>query len=166
MSELLNHKNVQKIIKPFLDNGYRVKSFKPNFESPVYSEATPRDEDCLAIFSASHLTNEDKAKWNIKEFKLAGKVDCASGHGLTEYHIVEFEADEHIGYMVLKVMNGVFVKKGKIVTKEYDVKLFEAGFTSKKFYDHFGVYKVLNQTEFNDYKKFQQKTNPNSFLLR
>lgn len=166
MSELINHKNVQKLIKPFIDNGYKVKSFKSNYESPVYSEATPRDEECVTIFSASSLSNEDKEKWSVKEFMLAGKLESASAIGLTEYHIVEFEADEHVGYMVLKVKNGVFINKGKVITKENDVKLFEAGFTSKKFYDHFGEYTVFNQKEFNDWKKYQQRTNPNTFLLR
>jgi len=167
MNELLDNKNVQKLIKPFIDNGYVVKSFEHNFESPIYSENTPRDEDCVVIFGQDLMSDDDRKKWNVKEFKIGGKLESASATGTTEYFIVEFEADEHLGYMVLKVKNGVFIQGGnKIVTKTNDVKLFEVGFVSKKFFEHFGEYKVLNQKEFNDWKKYQQKSNPNTFLLR
>jgi len=166
MNELINNKAVQKLIKPFLDNGYKVKSFKRNYESPIYSENTPRDCNTISIFGSEALTEKEKKDWNVKEFKLRG-IDSANGKGTTDYYVVEFEANEHLGYMVLKVNNGVFIKGGnKVVTKSNDVKLFEVGFVSKKHFDYFGDYRILNQKEFNSYKKYQQKTNANRFLLR
>ncbi len=166
MNELINNKAVQKLIKPFLDNGYKVKSFVNYYESPIYSENTPRDCDTIAFFDSKALTEQQKKDWNVKEIKLKG-TDTSSSIGTTNYYLVEFEADEHLGYMVLKVNNGVFIIGGnKVVTKTNDVKLFEVGFVSKKSFNYSGEYRVLNQKEFNSWKKYQQKRNANRFLLR
>lgn len=158
--EIVNDKKARKVIDRFVDMGYEVTKsglFKDNF---VWTEKDYRDEIRLNVGKVD-VSENVKEKRNIRDSVVFG-VETNTSTGKTTFYTVELESETHIGYIIFKVKDGIFLNKSKTqFNREVnnEVVLCEVGWTSKKSYEHWGEYRTHTQTSWNQLVRQSDRMN-------
>tara|TARA_Y100000052_G_C2894587_1_gene53064 strand:- start:45 stop:560 length:516 start_codon:yes stop_codon:yes gene_type:complete len=169
--DITKTKEAKKIISKFAEVDYKVVSagkFNDGNENFVWTEKDYKDEICTNV-GMTQVSDEVKKKRNIKSKKIFG-VDSETSYNTTTHYTIKFESDDMMGYVILKVRDGIFLNKARNqFTRELnnEVSLCEVGWSSKAMFKDWGYSRQYSAKVWNDLLKQSKRFNDGTpYFLR
>ena len=169
--DITKTKEAKKIISKFAEVDYKVVSagkFNDGNENFVWTEKDYKDEICTNV-GKTQVSDEVKKKRNIKSKKIFG-VDSETSYNTTTHYTIKFESDDMMGYVILKVRDGIFLNKARNqFTRELnnEVSLCEVGWSSKAMFKDWGYSRQYSAKVWNDLLKQSKRFNDGTpYFLR
>ena len=169
--DITKTKEAKKIISKFAEVDYKVVSagkFNDGNENFVWTEKDYKDEICTNV-GKTQVSDEVKKKRNIKSKKIFG-IDSETSYNTTTHYTIKFESDDMMGYVILKVRDGIFLNKARNqFTRELnnEVSLCEVGWSSKAMFKDWGYSRQYSAKVWNDLLKQSKRFNDGTpYFLR
>ena len=161
----------KKNISKFAEVDYKVVSagkLTDGDEHFVWTDKDYTDEQGINI-GMVQLPEDVKEKRNIKSRNIFG-IDTETSSTEVTHYSIKFESDDMMGYVILKVRDGIFLNKARTqFTRELnnEVTLCEVGWTSKAMFKDWGYSRQYSAKVWNDLLKQSKRFNDGTpYFLR